>query len=67
MSGWIKCSERLPTIEDMFLIWMFGTYWFAEFQGGDLMYYDDTGRWDYVEGRDCTHWMPLPPAPTEDL
>lgn len=71
MSGWIKCSDRLPAAEDREVAVLldgkdpcvaWATYWsgartdFAEW----TFPIDDLG-----EGRRVTHWMPLPPPPTE--
>jgi hypothetical protein len=75
MSEWIKCSERLPESEDNSVL----AYWPAN-GGMDMVhiqdYFDDITdglddegnqlytKWYLSSG--VTHWMPLPPAPTEE-
>ena len=72
MSEWIKCSERLPEIEDASVL----AYWPSN-GGMDMVHIydyfkditagvDDNGvqlytKW-YIESG-VTHWMPLPEPP----
>ena len=49
--GWIKCSERMPSVDDYYL-----GYSIAEVSD---VYFDG---WRFMDER-VTHWMPLPAAP----
>ena len=65
---WIKCSERLPSEADHYLValsdpedvgWVTDKAWTA--------FYNKGGEWDCCEavedGQPVTHWMPLPCPP----
>jgi len=65
---WIKCSERLPSEADHYLValsdpedvgWVTDKAWTA--------FYNKCGEWDCCEavedGQPVTHWMPLPCPP----
>ncbi len=62
MSGWIKCSDRLPDLDDdgysepVLAINKIGNIQVVSF-------YSDEG-WDFCD--EITHWQPLPALP-EDL
>ncbi|MFG0917233.1 DUF551 domain-containing protein [Pseudomonas sp. CJQ_11] len=75
MTGWIKCSDRLPTdidpvlafgqsdsndTEHAFIGWTDGDKWF-EVNNGD---YIDGGYGDDYDAV-ATHWQPLPDDPTD--
>lgn len=60
--GWIACSERMPEEGDVVLVCQEGgIIYCAEMQDGEL-YPDEFPRVP-SEGREITHWMPLPAAP----
>ncbi|MGP2955340.1 DUF551 domain-containing protein [Serratia bockelmannii] len=60
--GWIACSERMPEDGDVVLVCQEGgIIYCAEMEGGAL-YPDEFPRVP-SEGREITHWMPLPAAP----
>lgn len=63
VSGWVKCSERLPESGDVLVVW----------ENGSVEYMDSSSVESYTHrllahGPIVTHWMPLPyaPQPTED-
>ena len=68
---WIKCSERLPSEADHYLValsdpedvgWVTDKAWTA--------FYNKGGEWDCCEavedGQPVTHWMPLPQPPKQE-
>jgi len=63
---WIKCSERLPEVSDLYLVVRF-----ENDRGGTLDYSAEHKGWNlnlYGERENelfPTHWMPLPEAPNE--
>lgn len=71
MSGWIRTIDRLPTADDRTVAVLldgqdpcvaWATYW----SGART----DFAEWTFPmeelgEGRRVTHWMPLPPPPTD--
>ncbi len=60
--GWIDCSERMPEDGDVVLVCQEGgIIYCAEMEGG-VLYPDEFPRVP-PEGREITHWMPLPAAP----
>lgn len=50
--GWIKCSERMPEIEEDY-------YQTFSSAGVDISYFFE----GYFADQNITHWMPLPAAP----
>lgn len=64
MSGWIKCSDRLPErYKKVLIITEFGEIYVAEPN-------NDFSSWEYSSCCGChtecaTHWMPLPEPPKE--
>ena len=69
---WIKCSERLPSEADHYLValsdpedvgWVTDKAWTA--------FYNKCGEWPEIaveiveDGQPVTHWMPLPAPPQE--
>jgi hypothetical protein len=65
MSEWIKCSERLPGIEDHVLCrWADGHHESAMLEevDGKLWHCLDDGE---ILIENPTHWQPLPPPPAE--
>lgn len=72
MMEWIKCSERKPDADGRFLVSStygivmayFSVSWSGKFQ--DAGTNNDEGMEDW-DGNvfHVTHWMPLPPPPTE--
>lgn len=60
MSEWIKCSDRMPSMESAVLVLhSCGEVWCAV---------RTSHGWDdgiYDAAQDVTHWMPLPPPPEE--
>ncbi|MNH37992.1 MULTISPECIES: DUF551 domain-containing protein [Pseudomonas] len=61
MSGWIKCSDRLPEEikADYLIVCESGEVALSEYV------YDDTEGWGFWYDPYATHWMPLPSPPTE--
>lgn len=66
---WIKCSERMPDNTQMLLAFSQGeivpAYWNWVVNPIDYKKYRD---FTYLSGytlEGVTHWMPLPPPPTE--
>ncbi|ULF54067.1 DUF551 domain-containing protein [Serratia marcescens] len=60
--GWVACSEQMPEEGDVVLVCQEGgIIYCAEMQDGEL-YPDEFPRVP-SEGREITHWMPLPAAP----
>ncbi len=59
---WVACSERMPEEGNVVLVCQEGgIIYCAEMQDGEL-YPDEFPRVP-SEGREITHWMPLPAAP----
>ena len=71
VDDWIKCSERLPSEADHYLValsdpedvgWVTDKAWTA--------FYNKGGEWDCCEavedGQPVTHWMPLPCPPKQE-
>ena len=61
---WIKCSERMPGDFEYVLV--------SDGVNVEVMWWDCGGFWDCwsernsnIDTDDVTHWMPLPPPPTE--
>lgn len=68
VTGWIKCSERMPAENDRD-IWLWnGT---GKPQSGYIWNGDSFVDWneEYMELSDVTHWMPmpLPAAPEQEV
>jgi hypothetical protein len=68
MSGWIKCSDKMPedSHDQQLLLWN-GKYQrigicLGSWKYKQLCFY--TIHEDMIYG--ITHWMPLPPAPAEE-
>lgn len=60
--GWVSCEDRMPEEGDVVLVCQEGgIIYCAEMQDGEL-YPDEFPRVP-SEGREITHWMPLPAAP----
>ncbi|HGM7400480.1 TPA: DUF551 domain-containing protein [Serratia marcescens] len=60
--GWVACSERMPEEGDVVLVLQEGGIIFcAEVDGGE--FYPDEFPRVPTQGREITHWMPLPAAP----
>lgn len=66
VTGWIKCSERMPPQNDQD-IWL----WNGSVQSGYIWNGDRFVDWneEYQELRGVTHWMPmpLPAAPEQEV
>ena len=58
-SDWVKCSERMPNIDDEVLVYFDG------YISIDSLYYDKNLREYWWQGNDKlpSHWMPLPEMP----
>lgn len=64
---WIKCSERLPDEEKLYLVIRNEVMY--------IMHFEFNGAWDnnkspsFVDHEcipwECTHWMPLPNPPED--
>lgn len=52
LDGWIKCSDRMPEIEEDY-------YQTFSSAGVDISYFFE----GYFADQNITHWMPLPAAP----
>lgn len=80
MSEWIKCSERLPKEAPVMVCFLEPRFGVMTQEIG-VAYYDhpddyenpdDAQGWLFwlndkeILGGGVTHWMPLPPAPTEE-
>lgn len=66
--GWVACAERMPAEGDTVLVCQEGgIVYCAEMEGG-VLYPDEFPRVP-AQGREITHWMPLPapPAATTEL
>ncbi|HHQ6593906.1 TPA: DUF551 domain-containing protein [Serratia fonticola] len=64
LSGWITCSERMPTDETTVLVSNEeGVVWIADVDHGGQFYPDEFPVAKMSAG-EITHWMPLPAAPT---
>lgn len=61
---WIKCSDEMPPTAKMVLVRCDNDYDFGNFLGGELKIFC-MGEWRVLPGANITHWMPLPPPPTE--
>ncbi|GLO44202.1 DUF551 domain-containing protein [Pseudomonas putida] len=61
MSGWIKCSDRLPPNEKAYYLIVCES---GEIALTDYIYDSDVG-WCFWYDPEATHWMPLPAPPTE--
>ncbi|HGW4116235.1 TPA: DUF551 domain-containing protein [Serratia marcescens] len=60
--GWIACSERMPKDGDVVLVFQEGGIIFcAEVDDGE--FYPDEFPRVPTQGREITHWMPLPTPP----
>lgn len=61
-NGWIKCSERFPSIGERVLVW-------GEWHLGSVPVigaYRGMGVWNSLPKlNEITHWQPLPLPPTE--
>ena len=80
MSEWIKCSDRLPELNETVDIWISGES-AGRMTDMGRVFVDDADGWLWVamegidegdaleefghEMDDVTHWQPLPAPPTE--
>lgn len=66
---WIKCSDRKPSSDGKYLThgsYGVGTSWYHNPWGGRWLFQDcDTNNDEGMDDFYVTHWMPLPPPPTE--
>lgn len=58
---WIKCSERIPNDRERVLVINFE----AVFPRPVIADYADWSRFAWHKTKGITHWMPLPPPPSE--
>ena len=76
MDGWIALKDNLPDLRTPVLITDGKVCVVAQWHGFDrldpaLICWQEVGfggfewEWDFAD-RDITHWMPLPPLPTEE-
>ncbi|HGE8334238.1 TPA: DUF551 domain-containing protein [Serratia marcescens] len=63
MSGWIKCSERMPRPACMVLVYGGKDYEFGNLINGNLKIFH-MGEWMFPDV-EITHWMPLSEPPTD--
>lgn len=67
---WIKCSEQMP--EDQSSVLAYDSFMKAQvvaeyFPNFDSWCVQDLDEYDhFIESKDVTHWMPLPPKPEGD-
>jgi hypothetical protein len=62
--GWISCEDRMPEDGDVVLVFQEGgIIYCAEVEGG-VLYPDEFPRVP-TQGKEITHWMPLPTAPKQ--
>ncbi|QDL31150.1 DUF551 domain-containing protein [Serratia liquefaciens] len=62
--GWISCEDRMPEDGEVVLVIQEGgIIYCAEVEGG-VLYPDEFPRVP-TQGKEITHWMPLPAAPTQ--
>jgi hypothetical protein len=62
--GWISCEDRMPEDGDVVLVSQEGgIIYCAEVEGG-VLYPDEFPRVP-TQGKEITHWMPLPAAPKQ--
>lgn len=54
---WIKCSDSMPEHDTAVLVARYG----GKIVCMDAMYRN--GKWYKSEGKDVTHWLPLPESP----
>lgn len=60
--GWVSCEDRMPEEGDVVLVLQEGGIIFcAEVDGGE--FYPDEFPRVPTQGREITHWMPLPASP----
>jgi hypothetical protein len=62
MSDWIKCTDRLPAIDETVIICDAGVVSVGCYLGT----YEGDAVWDYIDREaayNVTHWMKLPKAP----
>lgn len=60
MSEWIKCSERLPKINECVIVYSEDDHEFAY-----LINRETWIEWHSGNELDVTHWMPLPDPPKD--
>lgn len=66
MSNWIKCSDRLPRINQSVLVVRIGNV-ANMFLKKDGLWYSDGYGVECLKGfDDITHWQPLPDAPGDE-